>query len=294
MPGISPAAPSRSVGAPFSAILTTGNAASQSVDPDIGAGPLDDSPFGRVSSGQIGIAEPSLPATPLSGGSYAAGRTFPVGGTCCDGGGNVLTTKNVVYAGARANTTVNGSGAITWSAGAQGTPVVALMRSSGWGPGDSRVPGCIGDNSEATGGSAFPDPGPCNDALGAAVQSRCTGANCATLNTGGDDPRTTRSIGGSSVPVIAARGKIGSPAGTTPGNLPTLYAVANTTLVDVDLLATQANGDFAATLEAFYCPLQGTCSTSGAACVLDSHCPMGQTCSGRARPDPTRTSTRTA
>jgi hypothetical protein len=277
MPGILPAAPARLVAVPLAFIGTTGKAASQVVDIDTSGGLFDDTIFGRTNLGTIGIAEPGAPGSPLSGGTYAAGRIFPVdplGPACCNGGGNILGTKNTTFGNARANITVNGAGALTWGAGTQGTIVTTPMRASGWAPGTNQTPGCIGDNSEVTGGSAFPDPDPCNDPLGAGESAKCSGGNCNNLNSGADDPRITASIGGApAVGVIAARAKTGSPAASTP----IIYNVGQLTGIDIDIGAPagESNTDFSATVETFNCPLRGTCAIGGASCALDTDCAGG-------------------
>jgi hypothetical protein len=284
MPGILPQPPARLVAVPLAFIATTGKAASQVIDVDTTGGLFDDAIFGRSvgATAAIGLAEPGAPATPLSGGTYAAGRVFPVdptGPACCNGGGNILGTKNTTFGNARANKTVNGAGALTWLAGTQGTqpPTTPFMRASGWGPGANRTVGCIGDNSEVSGGSQFPNADVCNDALGLIVQNRCTGDDCTNLNTGLDDAGTTASIGGApAVRVIAARAKVGNPGGVSP-SLPIIYNVGGLTGIDIDIGAPagESNTDFSATVETFNCPLVGTCAVGGAACVLNSDCAGG-------------------
>ncbi len=275
--------PSREVAVPLAFIATTGKVASQVVDLDVAGN--DDAVFGRavVGTGQIGIAEPGVPGVALSGGTYAAGKIFPVdpppGAACCNGGGNILTTKNTTFGNARANTSVNGAGALTWLAGTQGTqpPTTAFMRAAGWGPGANRVVGCIGDNSEVAGGSQFPNANPCNDALGLTVQNKCTGDDCTDLSTGADDVAITASIGGApAVRAVAGRAKVGRPGGVSP-NLPIVYTIGGLTGIDIDIGAPfgAQNTDFSAIVEGMTCPMVGACAIGGARCVLDSDCAGG-------------------
>jgi hypothetical protein len=253
---------------PFTALLTTGNAASRVRDPDVAAAPLDTAPLGLETGAQVGIAEPGAPEMPLAGGSYAVGRSFPVGGSCCAATGTVTGALLRVGAAPAPQVTAN-PGAISWPSGAPGAIAVPLLRASSFGAGADRTPGCPGDSSGNASAGALPDPGPCNDPLGAAARVACAGSDCEG-NTGADDARLFAPIGAAPpVPAVRARGLTGSPASPAP----VLVGVAALAGFDVDFAAAE-NLDFSAKLDLRACPLVGACS-SGAACLVDAHCAGG-------------------
>ncbi len=282
-------APPRIVAVPLAFIATTGKAASQVVDLDT-VPPFDNAFFGLSAGGLIGISEPiarrgRAAGDPLSGGTFAAGRVFPVdptGAACCNGGATILTTKNVTFGNARANLAAVGAGPLSWGSLTQGTATTTFMRASAWSPGlTNRAPGCMGDTIETTGQSAFPDAGPCNDPLGLGVSAECTGSNCTNQNTGADDRRQTAVIDNACVPVFPARAKVGSPASQTP----TLYTVGGLTGIDIDLFTFTEIIDFSATVETYTCPLRGACvGDTGVSCALNSDCAVvGGPCANRTR-----------
>jgi hypothetical protein len=308
----------RALGVPLAILSTTGKAAAEVRDPDLGGlvASNDNARLGLVrgrcngnntvrcstnadcaifggtctNAPVVGIAN-AAGTLPLDGGSYAVGTVFPVdptGPACCTNTGNVTNTwdksteviRPVITANAGAITWLQGNGSEADFTAGSGTAGAALLRSGGWGPGANRTPGCPGDSTNVDAIGAFPDQGPCNDPLGAVAQPLCTGSDCEG-NTGADDVRTLATIGGvPNLHMIAARGKVPNP-GASGTSAPTLYSVANLTGADLDAINPQ-DTDFSATVEGMSCPMIGDCSQAGVQdCILDSDCGAGNTCQNR-------------
>jgi hypothetical protein len=150
------------------------------------------------------------------------------------------------------------------------------VRASGFGAGTDRTPGCPGDSSPDPSAGALPDPGPCNDPLGAAARAACAGSDCEG-SSGADDVRTIASIGGAPpVPAVVALALVG--AASSPA--PVLVGVATLAGFDVDFAAAE-NLDFSAKLELQACPLVGECDASGLPCLVDADCGGGGVCTAR-------------
>ncbi len=270
----------RALAAPLALLVTTGAAATEVRDPDLGGAPApnDTGALGLVSGAAVGIA--AWGGYPLENGSYAVGTVFPVdptGPPCCAATGNVTGVLDKATESVRPVITEN-AGAITWPEGSAGSVQTAPLRTSGWGGGANRTPGCPGDSSLV--GAPAPDPGPCNDPLGGS--SFCTGGDCEG-NTGADDVRTTATIGGvANVPALNARAKVPDRFATGT-SAPTLYGVATFTGLDVDVLS-PSDTDFSAAVELLHCPMIGACSEAPTQdCIRDADCGAGNTCLNRVK-----------
>ncbi len=311
----------RSLAVPLAIIYTTGKAASEIIDPDLGGNVnlQDNARLGLVRGtcisgparcsvnadcillGQgstcvdapvVGIAN-AAGSAPLDGGSYAVGRVFPVdpsGPACCTATGNVTNTWDKSSEVIRPVITAN-AGAITWLQGndsavdftaGSGTAGPAPIRGNGWGSGADGTPGCPGDSSNVDPLGALPDAGPCNDPLGVVAQPLCTGSDCEG-NTGADDVPTTATINGvAGIRSLNARYKVPDPTASGT-SAPTFYSVANLSGADLDALLA-SDTDFQAAVEGMTCPMIGDCSQAGVQdCIADSDCGVGNTCLNRVR-----------